>query len=215
MSSTTFTRRAYHSAVREQQAEITRNKILDAAEKLFAEQGYNETSIAAIAHYAGVAPQTVYASVGSKHGMILGIIHRIREDKKLLAKYMKARTTGDTVLLTHELVSIVGEVYSTRNILFDRLFDALAASPDLREKIYLERLAEREALRGFIDLLREWGTLRPELNPEEALDILWTMTAAPVYLHLVKGRHWELEHYKSWLERLLLRELTYITAKNN
>ena len=47
-------------------AAATRREILGAAERLFAEQGYAQTSIVDIAAAAGVSVPTIYASVGQK-----------------------------------------------------------------------------------------------------------------------------------------------------
>src|SRR5919204_4921386 len=69
---------------REQGAEsrrATRAAILDAAARLFAEQGYVATTIAAIAREAGVAPQTVYAAFGNK--------------REILTALMRSRVAGD------------------------------------------------------------------------------------------------------------------------
>src|SRR5258707_14974597 len=48
-------------------------RILDAAETLFAAHGYAATTVEAIAGKAGVAPDTIYASFGSKSG----VLHRL------------------------------------------------------------------------------------------------------------------------------------------
>ena len=50
--------RTYRSSVREEQARRTRQAILDAARRLFAEQGYAATTIAQVAKAAGVAVDT-------------------------------------------------------------------------------------------------------------------------------------------------------------
>src|SRR5260370_35424863 len=63
-------RRRYDSTLRQEQARQTRARILDAAQKLFAERGYANTSMEAIARAAGVATDTVYASFQSKPGLL-------------------------------------------------------------------------------------------------------------------------------------------------
>src|SRR5713226_3555359 len=63
-------RRRYDSTLRQEQARQTRARILDAAQKLFAERGYANTSMEAIAKAAGVATDTVYASFQSKPGLL-------------------------------------------------------------------------------------------------------------------------------------------------
>ena len=52
--------------LRARQAQLTRDEILGAARRLFAEQGYSRTSVRDIAEAAGVSAQTVYDSIGSK-----------------------------------------------------------------------------------------------------------------------------------------------------
>jgi TetR/AcrR family transcriptional regulator of autoinduction and epiphytic fitness len=59
-------KRTYDSSLRKQQASQTRMRILDAAQKRFAERGYAASTIESIASAAGVAVDTVYATFGSK-----------------------------------------------------------------------------------------------------------------------------------------------------
>jgi AcrR family transcriptional regulator len=51
--------------------------ILDAALKLFTEQGYVATSVSEIAAAAGVAPKTVYAASGTKRGVLMALRTRL------------------------------------------------------------------------------------------------------------------------------------------
>src|SRR4051794_35555581 len=59
-------KRDYHSPVRAAQVELSRERILTAANELLLAKGYAATSIAAIAAQAGVARETVYKLFGSK-----------------------------------------------------------------------------------------------------------------------------------------------------
>src|SRR5262245_65478263 len=72
----TIVKRPYHSPLRQAQAESTRARILDAALELFARNGYAATTIAAVAREAGIVPETIYASFGSKKALIDGLIAR-------------------------------------------------------------------------------------------------------------------------------------------
>src|SRR3954467_10528380 len=62
--------RRYHSPRRREQAEATRRQILEAAERLFREQGYAAATMAAIAGEAGVALKTVYLAFETKSGVL-------------------------------------------------------------------------------------------------------------------------------------------------
>src|SRR5262245_43307608 len=63
-------RRGYNSPRRQQQAAATRRGILEAALRLFDEQGYPATTMEAIAAEAGVALKTVYVVFTTKSGLL-------------------------------------------------------------------------------------------------------------------------------------------------
>src|SRR4051812_38588099 len=62
--------RRYDSPRRREQAAATRGQILDAAQRLFEDQGYAPTTMAAIATEAGVALKTVYVAFETKSGVL-------------------------------------------------------------------------------------------------------------------------------------------------
>ena len=63
-------RRPYRSERRREQAEETRERVLEAAARLFAERGFESATIAAIAAEAGVSPETVYAAFRNKRTLL-------------------------------------------------------------------------------------------------------------------------------------------------
>src|SRR5215212_9319859 len=63
-------KRPYDSPRRREQAAATRLEILEAAQRLFEEQGYAATTMAAIAAEAGVALKTVYVAFETKAGVL-------------------------------------------------------------------------------------------------------------------------------------------------
>ena len=63
-------KRSYDSPRRREQAAATRRDILAAAQRLFEEQGYSATTMAAIAKEAGVVLKTVYATFETKSGVL-------------------------------------------------------------------------------------------------------------------------------------------------
>ena len=59
-------KRRYHAPQRAEQAAATRRAVLEAARELFTTNGYAGTTIGHIAERAGVAVDTLYATVGRK-----------------------------------------------------------------------------------------------------------------------------------------------------
>src|SRR6478735_5686159 len=71
--------------LRARQAQLTRDEILGAARRLFAEQGYSRTSVRDIAEAAGVSAQTVYDSIGSKQAIVARLNDLIDAEAGILA----------------------------------------------------------------------------------------------------------------------------------
>src|SRR5689334_14712218 len=67
-------RRRYVSAQRQESADATRARILDAARALFSGKGIDKVTIAEIARAAGVAGSTVYALFASKAGILRALM---------------------------------------------------------------------------------------------------------------------------------------------
>lgn len=57
-----------------EQAQDTRQRILDAAAGLFVANGYTGTTVIAVAAEAGVVPATIYGTLGGKRGLLEGVI---------------------------------------------------------------------------------------------------------------------------------------------
>ncbi len=121
--------------VREQQKQATRQKVIDAARDLFDSEGYEETTIRAIAERAGVSVGSVFTTFASK-AEILGEIMNERIEQ-----------------LRVELEKVVPHL---RGSLVDRLSAFTAIHYDFqmrRPKLYLAYLSvsfhERRA-RGFV-----------------------------------------------------------------
>ena len=58
----------------------TRHALLDTGLRLFAEQGFAQVSLAAVAEAAGQALATVYRYFGSKNDLVLGLYQRIQDE---------------------------------------------------------------------------------------------------------------------------------------
>lgn len=84
--------------VRAERKEITRRKLLDAAQRLFTEKGFFETRASDIAQAAGVAHGTTFAHFGSKAGLLLQLLIGFTERRsELLVRLTReAREAGAT-----------------------------------------------------------------------------------------------------------------------
>jgi AcrR family transcriptional regulator len=79
--------------LRERKKQRTREQIVAAAMRLFAERGYHATTIADIAAAADVAPRTFFAYFPSKEAVVF---HNLDRDLDALAGALRDRLPGET-----------------------------------------------------------------------------------------------------------------------
>jgi AcrR family transcriptional regulator len=79
--------------LRERKKQRTREQIIEAAMRLFAERGYQATTIAEIANAAEVAPRTFFSYFPSKEAVVF---HNVDRDLDGLAGALRDRLPGET-----------------------------------------------------------------------------------------------------------------------
>jgi TetR/AcrR family transcriptional regulator, regulator of autoinduction and epiphytic fitness len=201
----TVKRRRYDMSNRARQAADTRRRIVAAAARLFLQDGYAATSMNAIAAEAGVAVQTVYASMRTKRDILEAVIQstvRGEENDVSVAEQarwreMEAKSNPREKLAM--FARIHREICEREAELFAVLETAAAADPEiaplLRDK---ERFRYQDQSRVARSLRRQ-TQLRPGLSARKAADILWALASERIYLALVKERGWSVEQYEAWL----------------
>jgi AcrR family transcriptional regulator len=204
--------RSYNSPRRREQAKATREEILDAAERLFIEDGYVATSMAAIATEAGVALKTVYLAFETKSGLLRALWHRNlrggREDVPVgeqqwflevleepdSAKALRLNARNSRVVKTR--IAPLGSV----------VLSAAAADPEieaLSERIWSQFYENQHAV---IESIHKRKALKSGLSVDRAADVLWTLNHPRTYL-LFLERGWTPEEYERWLGDITISEL--------
>jgi AcrR family transcriptional regulator len=190
------TSRSYKSDRREQQAAETKNRILDAARALIQKNGFQDTTIEAIAEHAGVAVPTVYAVFGSKKAILHALMERAVFStgyENLLREAGRDENPNTRLRVASKLSR---QIYDALQNEAELLRGAVAAAPDfVREKENLRYSRQS----GMIRWLESKGALRQNLSTNSALDILWTLTSRDVYRMLVIERRWSSDEYEKWL----------------
>jgi AcrR family transcriptional regulator len=197
--------RTYRSSVRAEQARRTRQAILEAARLLLSEQGYVATTVAQIAARAGVAVDTVYASVGPKPVLmrllmetaISGSDEAIPAEQRDYVRQVRAAVTAEQKIAIY--ASAVVAVKARLAPLHLVLRDAATQAPELAQ--IRDEIATRRAsnMRLFAQDLADTGQLRPGIDVEEVADVVWSMNSAEYFSLLVRERGWTPERFAQWL----------------
>ena len=85
------------TGLRERKKRETRDELARAGLELFAERGYDETTLAEIAEAAGVSTRTIFAYFPSKEDILFSKLHTLREE---LAQALAERPAGTDALTT-------------------------------------------------------------------------------------------------------------------
>lgn len=206
-------RRRYHAPGRAEQAEATRVAVLAAARELFVRRGYRATTVAGIAAQAGVAVDTVYATVGRKPALLRELVETSLSgtdravpaaERDYVQQILATPTARAKLAVYAEAVAVIGQRHAP---VFLALRDAAGTDADcaaLRTEIADRRARNMLALAAD---LRATGELRPELSDQEVADVIWSMNAAEYYVLLVHERGWSPERFGDWLADAWVRLL--------
>jgi AcrR family transcriptional regulator len=200
-------KRPYRSPMRQRQAEETRQRILAVARELLTTQGYVGMTMEAIAEEALVSPKTVAAVVGSKREILAELVNPDAFDAPVQELLSQLRTGQEPEQRVKLVVLITRRVYESLRTEFELLRTAGVVDPELADLARRIEARRRHRQTYLITDLHERGTLRHKLSPEEAIDILWSLTCYDLYRMLVIECGWEAERYENWLAQILIEQL--------
>ncbi len=169
-------------------AERTRELILDAAERLFAERGYEETSLADVGSLAGVSRATPGYFFGSKADLHRAVLERCFADVRRAVREGKERALASGQ--TPEVI-LAGAVADYA--------DFVAARPNFVRLIEREALSDRTTLEGMPLRLAVWQEALAAFRQELGLDISDTAEAAHLLLSLVALTWFPIVHGRTFL----------------
>ena len=147
-------------------------RILAAAERLFAEHGYDAASISAIAETAGVSKANVFHHFTSKNALYLAVLrHACRDAARHLDDLGSDTqlTTRFSQFAAAHLASVLDNAQATRLSLRELLGNDHRQGQELAEQVYGEKFAR------FVAILRagqESGELRRDVDPAVVATIL-------------------------------------------
>jgi AcrR family transcriptional regulator len=201
--------RPYDATARRAQAAARRTRVLDVAEQLMLRDGYEATTVAAIADAADVSVETIYKSFGGKPGLVWTLFQRALEG----AGTEPAETRSDRLRSTDPVTLVEGwsrlatEV-APRGAPLQLLARAASQSdPQMRAEFDAMDEARLTRMRDNAAALAALGGLRDDITVEEAGDVLFAVSSTEMYELLVLRRRWSLERYARYVRDTITHAL--------
>lgn len=213
-------RRAYDANGRRAAAEATRHAILNAARSIFLKRGYAGATMSMIAQEAGIAMDTVYASVGKKPALfrllveaaISGQSEPVPAEQRDYVCAIRAEPEAAAKLKIY--AQALGAIQPRLAPIFKVLQSAAAQEPDLAG--LWQEISHRRAtnMRSLAQDLAATGQIRRDLSLDQIADIIWSMNAPEYFLLLVEQRGWTADQFARWVADAWVRLLLDGTRKS-
>ncbi len=202
--------RRYRSERRQEGAEQTRERVLDAAARLFEARGYEGASVAAIAEAAGVSPETVYARFHNKRTLLGELVRRaVRGADPAPVPEQPGPRAVAAARDQHEQLRLFAADIVVRLERAAPLVAVVAGAsrsePELADLLARVHADRRRNLRTLVDALARNGPLR--LGADDALVTVWALTSPELHQLFSRERGWTRDAYRSWLADCLARLL--------
>jgi AcrR family transcriptional regulator len=195
-------KRTYNTALRQEQAQMTRARILDAARRLLTTGTYSSVTMEEIAKDAGVSSQTVYAVFGNKLRLAQEIIQVGFHFEGLEELDARVLETSDPEVLLRGSAQISRLIYETCADLLRFLRES--GDPKLLARFHANQDLRLTRETFLPAALEKSGRLHAGLPPAEVLAVIWAMTASDLYSMLVFERGWTPARYEDWLGMALI-----------
>ena len=193
-------------------AQETRRRVIDAALRLFVEDGYLPTTMSAIAREAGVAVQTLYLAFGSKASILAAALDVaiVGDDapvpliERPWVQELRAEEDGHraVALLCREVTELFRRVVPLHVAI-------RAATGDAEVARLLERDQQSRYVteRQCVSILADKPGFNAELGEDRATDIVYGLLSEAVYLLFCVDRGWSAEDWSAWVAATLSSQL--------
>ena len=206
-------KRKYDSTRRQAQAEETRRRILDAAQKLFMEHGYAGATIDSISKEAGVALKTVYAVFDNKRNILIELLNRSSSNRGEANTPVLERASVKAVTQERDpqkqlkmFAQVIAGNLEGAAAIAEIMNVAAKTEADINELVQKLNKQRWQNMAFAVNQFSANGALR-EKDEKSATDTVWTLTSPEVFLLLTRERGWSAENYSEWLANKLIRAL--------
>src|SRR5436309_2070656 len=190
------------------QSEQSRDRLIDAATRLFAERGYRDASVQAIGEAAGISRGSIFWHFGSKEGLLWAVVQRAfaRWEADTLVPAVGDARGGEAIaraLRAHR--RFLTDEGDALRLLFVLMFEALGPRPELTgEFARLHRDLRALATPWLVQAAAE-GEFRADVDPRTIVTLIIGTLGGIVYQYLLDPDGLDVDRCYDDLERVLGR----------
>jgi AcrR family transcriptional regulator len=198
---------------REQRALRTRDRIVQAATRLFLDRGYVATTVDAIAREAGVAAATVYQAFGTKQAILAaGLDFTIAGDAEPVAVLERewvrtVRGESDRVRRLRLVIQNTTEIAARTAPIKEVMRDAAAIEASIRELIHQDNQRRYKTQQALVEVVVAESAGHSGSRGPSAVDTFFTLVNHDTFRLFVGHLGWTIQEWREWLFQLLSREL--------
>src|ERR1700733_9145952 len=196
---------------RERYALVTKQAIIDAARKLFAERGYFATTVDDIAAEADVAPATapapVYSSAGGKQGLLAEILELWGLDPQIQATLDVVSSSTAPPEILDVLARAAREMRERWDDVVRIFLTTAPHDAGVAEQFAPFTEFYRQCIAAIGQRLADLDALREGLDAVYATDILWLYFGYGSLSTLHHDNGWTYDRAEHWLATQAAREL--------
>ena len=208
------TKRPYDARRRRERADEqrrgTRNRVIDAATRLFTDKGYIATTMTDIAREAGVAMHSVYSAGKSKSDLLIVAVERAvaGDDQDLYVherpSWTSVRDEPDPMRQMELIAAALCEVQERSASIQAAFRQAAAVDPAVAEILQAAHRRRLETIGVLIRMVPEQHLRR---SYADSTDTAWALASTDVWLLLRHNRGWSTKRIRAWIARTLTETL--------
>jgi AcrR family transcriptional regulator len=180
-------------------AALTRQAIIDTARTLFAAKGFFAATVEDIASGARVAPATVYAVGGGKHGLLRTLLDQWQNAPVIQATYERIAGLSDGETILRATASGTREVREQWGDVMRMVLATAPHDPRVAESLASVTGNYRQGMVLTAQRLADIGALKADVSVAAATDVLWFYFGYSSYFTLTDENGWSLAEAEKWL----------------
>jgi TetR/AcrR family acrAB operon transcriptional repressor len=193
-----------------EQSELSRERLIEAATRLFAERGYRDASVQAIGEAAGISRGSIFWHFGSKEGLLWAVVQRAFtrwEAETLVPEVGDARGEEAIGRALRAHRRFLADEGGTLRLLFVLMLEALGPRPELAGEFARLHRDLRVLATPWLEEAVADGDFRDDVDPESIVTLIIATLGGIVYQYLLDAQGVDLDRCYADLERVLERGL--------